>query len=146
LHANALTTRVDLPASGHTHPLAGPEAQLVAARGLALPLLECQNRTMPGELELLEEIRRFCITRALEAAGAARIHGSEAEIREAQRTLQILSEMQPSAMGRPSPAADAVEYLRSYAQRYRDHPDFKFDWTAALTDCPSGDPPGSHRG
>jgi hypothetical protein len=72
--------------------------------------------------------------------------GSEEEIRQAQRTLQMLSDMQPSVMIRPSPAADAVEYLRSYALRHRDHPNFKSDWTAALADCLGRDPPPPYRG
>ena len=83
---------------------------------------------MSAEPELLDELYRFCVSRASERATAALGHDPRAR-RHAQITLQILLEMRLSVLNRPESGDAAIDYLRRYAMADRDHPDFKPEWT-----------------
>jgi hypothetical protein len=83
---------------------------------------------MSADTELLDELYRFCVSRASERAAEGRERHDSYERRHAQITLQILLEMRLSVLNRPESGAAAIEYLRRYAMRDGNHPDFKPEW------------------
>ena len=83
---------------------------------------------MSADPGLLDELYRFCVSRATERAASARERPDSDDRRHAQITLQILLEMRLSVLNRPESALAAIEYLRRYAMRDGDHPDFKPEW------------------
>jgi hypothetical protein len=83
---------------------------------------------MSTDQELLDELYRFCVSRASARAAEAVGDNDAGARRHAQITLQILLEMRLSVLNRPESGAAAIEYLRRYAMRDDDHPDFKPEW------------------
>jgi hypothetical protein len=84
---------------------------------------------MPADLSLLDEIYNFCMARERERANGE-VAGMDWEQRHsAQTNLRLYQELRMDIRARPWTGADGIDYFRAKAMRYREHPDYRPEWT-----------------